>query len=131
MSSTQSGKALGRRFQKEVIEVLREHWPHLDDGDLDWQSMGSGGEDIILSPRAESEIPFSIECKVGNRPPWKSGFEQAKENAGEDRIPLYVRREKYDKERLCVIRLEDLLSLKERWSNTQSDKLSQIREVIC
>jgi hypothetical protein len=131
MSSTQSAKALGRRFQKEVIEILREYWPHLDDGDLDWQSMGSGGEDIILSPRAEKEIPFSIECKVGKQPPWKPGFEQAKKNAGEDRIPLYVRREKYSKERLCVLRLEDLLSLKQRWSSKSDDKLSQIKQILC
>ena len=47
------------------------------------RSMGAGGEDIMLSPKARGVFPYSVECKNQESiNVWKS-YEQAKENAGE------------------------------------------------
>lgn len=59
----QSAKAKGRRFQQEVRDALLETFPQLKADDIRSTSMGSGGEDIQLSPAAREVIPFSIECK--------------------------------------------------------------------
>jgi len=128
--SAQSNKAKGRRHQKQVKSILHDYWPHLEDGDIDWQSMGSGGKDIILSPKAEREIPFDIECKYGNSAPWKPGFEQAEENADEDRVPLLIRREPYE-DNLIVMRLTDLLDLKGVWGDADTGEIkAKLKKLI-
>ena len=126
---SQSSKAKGRRAQKQVKQILHDYFPHLSDGDIDWQSMGSGGEDIILSPRAEEDIPFSIEVKYGKQPPWRGGMDQAEENAGDGRIPLYLRREPYG-DWYAVLRFEDLLDLKALWSDGNEEIVAELKQLI-
>ena len=47
-----SSKAKGRRLQNLVRDLLRKKFHHLEDDDIKSATMGIGGEDIVLSPRA-------------------------------------------------------------------------------
>lgn len=64
---TQSAKAKGRRLQQHVASLLLETFPELTEDDVRSTSMGAQGEDIQLSPKARSFIPYSIECKNQER----------------------------------------------------------------
>lgn len=122
-------KSKGRRGQKEVKQLLHDFFPSLDDGDIDWRSMGAGGTDIMLSPRAEEEIgPLRFEIKYQSNPPWEPGLEQAKDHVkDENHIPIYVRRRNYE-EWTAVIPFEDLLRLREIWCGERSEAVSKIKQ---
>jgi len=124
-----SAKDKGRRGQIEIMEMLLDTFPTLDDGDLDYQSMGSGGEDIILSPRAEVEIgPLRFEVKYQDNPPWEPGLEQARDHVDQDdHIPIYVRRRNYE-DWIAVLPFEDLLRLREIWCGDRSDAIAKIKK---
>lgn len=91
-----SAKAKGRNLQNLVRDKLRsifvDLWskmPRLEYDDIKSQTMGMGGEDIVLSPVAKKLIPYSFECKNTERLNlWKS-LEQADGNS-EDRMPVLV-----------------------------------------
>ena len=91
-----SAKAKGRNLQNLVRDKLRfifvDLWnkmPRLEYDDIKSQTMGMGGEDIVLSPIAKKLIPYSFECKNTERLNlWKS-LEQADGNS-EDRMPVLV-----------------------------------------
>ena len=91
-----SVKAKGRNLQNLVRDKLRkifvEEWtkvPKLELDDIKSQTMGMGGEDIVLSPMAKKLIPYSFECKNTERLNlWKS-LEQCEDNS-EERIPVLI-----------------------------------------
>ena len=60
--NTQSAKAKGRKLQQWVRDAIISAC-NLQADDVQSRSMGAGGEDIMLSPTARAEFPFSIECK--------------------------------------------------------------------
>lgn len=124
-----SGKNKGRRGQKEVKALLHEFFPSLDDGDIDWRSMGAGGTDIILSPRAQEEVgPLRFEVKYQSNPPWEPGLDQAKDHIEEEsHIPIYVRRRNYE-DWVAVIPFEKLLRLKQIWCGDRSDAIQRIKQ---
>ena len=69
-----SAKAKGRNLQNLVRVKLRsifvDLWtkmPRLEYDDIKSQTMGMGGEDIVLSPIAKKLIPYSFECKNTER----------------------------------------------------------------
>lgn len=59
---TASAKAKGRKLQQYVSKKITEIFS-LEEGDVESRPMGSGGVDIMASPKARSAFPFSIECK--------------------------------------------------------------------
>ena len=91
-----SAKAKGRNLQNLVRDKLRsifvDKWtkmPRLEYDDIKSQTMGMGGEDIVLSPMAKKLIPYSFECKNTERLNlWKS-LEQCEGNS-EDRTPVLI-----------------------------------------
>ena len=91
-----SAKAKGRNLQNLVRDKLREifidNWtkvPRIEYDDIKSQTMGMGGEDIVLSPSAKKLIPYSFECKNTERLNlWKS-LEQCEDNS-EDRKPVLI-----------------------------------------
>ena len=63
---TQSAKAKGRAGQKDVAKILQEHFQgYLAKDDIVSRPMGSPGSDIMLSPKAQSILPWDIEVKRG------------------------------------------------------------------
>ena len=80
MSKARSVKAKGRRLQNLVRDKLREAFPSLHKDDIQSQTMGMGGEDIVRTPAAKALIPWSFECKnVERLQIWKA-IEQCEEN---------------------------------------------------
>ena len=86
-----SAKAKGRNLQNLVRDKLRSIFvgKKLEDDDIKSQTMGMSGEDIVLTPAAKKQIPYSFECKNTERLNlWKS-LEQCESNC-EDRNPVLV-----------------------------------------
>jgi len=87
---TSSAKAKGRRLQDYVVETLYGKYKMLREGDIKPAIMGESGIDIKLSPSAEDEIPFDIECKNVEKLSIWSAIEQAESNVKDDRIPMVI-----------------------------------------
>ena len=109
MPTPKSSKAKGRRLQNFVRDLLRSAFSHLHEDDIKSQTMGMCGEDIVLSPAAQKEIPYSFECKNVERLSIWDAIDQAKTNCKE-RVPVVVikknRRNPY-----VVLPLKDFISL--------------------
>ena len=60
------------------------------------RSMGAGGEDIMLSPKARGVFPYSVECKNQESiNVWKS-YEQAENNSGNYEPVLVMKQNRRD-----------------------------------
>ena len=109
MPSIKSSKAKGRRLQNFVRDLLRTAFSFLHEDDIKSQTMGMGGEDILLSPQAQKSIPYSFECKNVERLDLWSAIDQSKTNCRE-RIPVVVIK-KNKRNPYAVIPLEEFISL--------------------
>ena len=109
MPNTKSVKAKGRRLQNLVRDLLRSAFSFLHEDDIKSQTMGMGGEDIVLSPLARKSIPYSFECKNVERLNVWDAIEQANTNS-KDRIPVVVMK-KNRKNAYAVLPLEEFISL--------------------
>ena len=111
-----SAKAKGRNLQNYVRDELRkvfvDSWtkvPKLEYDDIKSQTMGMGGEDIVLSPIAKKLIPYSFECKNTERLNLWGSLEQCKDNC-EDRDPVLIFKKNRSKT-YAVIEFETLIKL--------------------
>ena len=87
---TSSAKAKGRKLQKFVMDLIVDFVPGVERGDAISRSMGCGGVDIILSPKAQKLFPFSIECKNTKAFPGLRTLKQAEANCYEGTLPCFV-----------------------------------------
>lgn len=87
---TQSGKAKGRRLQQWVMNQILDRFTGLKEDDVTSRSMGAGGEDVLLSPKARAKFPFSIECKNTERLNLHKAYNQCVENSKELHEPLLI-----------------------------------------
>ena len=78
---TPSRKANGRRLKQKFMQRLIEKLD-IDPEDIEFRSMGAGGEDLIMSKAARTKFPFSVECKNQERMNIWSAWEQAINNRG-------------------------------------------------
>ena len=113
---TSSAKAKARNLQKYVVKVFREKWGFDEScgddcytGDIQSVPMGMSKEDILLSPKAKTVVPFSVECKAQEKLSIWSALKQA-DNNSEDRIPLLVFKRNRSKVYACL-ELNDLMRL--------------------
>ena len=90
MPSPKYSKAKGRKLQNFVRDELRVAFPSLEEDDVKSQTMGMPGEDIVLSPAARKQIPFSFECKNVERLQFWSAVEQCEANCKENISPAVV-----------------------------------------
>jgi len=81
MMKTSSAKAKGRRLQQKFMQLLIENL-EIDPEDIESRSMGSSGEDLIMSKAARNKFPFSVECKNQEKLNIWSAWEQANNNKG-------------------------------------------------
>lgn len=106
-NSPKSRKAKGRIGQKETLDLIYAFNPELLPGDVRSTSMGSSGVDILLSPRAQEMVPFSIESKFVETfhvwTTWAQAVEHAKNNPGTDPLVTF-RRSKHEMLALCRAR---------------------------
>lgn len=87
---TSSAKAKGARLCKEVKQIILQHFPFLEDGDINVRSSGANGEDLMLSPKALMSLPLAIECKNCERLNIWAAYEQAEANTKIDQVPVVV-----------------------------------------
>lgn len=104
----QNAKARGRKAQNEVVMTLRNKYS-LDsgeegcyDGNICSRTMGTNGVDIVLSPYAQSIIPFDIEVKFVEKLNIWEALNQSETNTKEGRIPLLVFRRNRSKTYACL-----------------------------
>src|ERR1041385_1117971 len=63
MTTRRSARAKGRRGQKEVVDLILTTFPELTGEDVMSQPSSIPGEDIILTRKARTILPYSIEVK--------------------------------------------------------------------
>ena len=85
-----SGKDKGRRHQQWIMNMILDRFSSLDPDDVTSLSMGCGGEDILMSPKARGKFPFSIEAKNSERLNIYKAYGQACENSGNQNEPLLI-----------------------------------------
>lgn len=85
-----SAKAKGRRHQQKIRDDLLKTFAHLNEDDIRSTSMGASGEDILLSPRAQEDVPLSIEAKNCERLNIWGAIEQCAKNCPSTRQPCIV-----------------------------------------
>ena len=108
--STASRKNKGRKFQQQIKASILEACPSLEPEDIVSTSMGAGGEDLKLSPKARKEFPYSVECKAVKAATSYNWYEQAKTNCPKGAEPIAIF--KVDrKEPLVIISLDHFLNL--------------------
>ena len=86
----QSCKAKGRNLQKTIEADIKRVFDQLSGNDVRSTSMGCSGEDILLSPLAESLFPFSVEAKCQERLNVWAAIDQAESNCPDHKTPLVV-----------------------------------------
>lgn len=87
---TQSAKQKGRRHQQDVCNKLLGVSIGLEKDDIRSASMGAYGEDILFSPAARKQFPFSIECKNVEKLSIWAAIDQARANCDSDYTPMVV-----------------------------------------
>ena len=109
----QSAKGKGRRLQQEVRDLILETFTELEEDDVRSTSMGSGGEDLLLSPAARKKFNYSVECKNTEKLNIWGALKQADANAKEGTPPLVIFKRNRSKT-YAVLELKDLLELVSR-----------------
>ena len=107
---TKSVKAKGRLLQNKVRDMLLEAFnDELEPDDIRSQIMGMSGEDIVLSPAARKQIPYSFECKNQEKLSIWEALNQASENSG-DYPPVLIFKRNRSKT-YVTIELEEFIKL--------------------
>jgi len=106
---TASAKAKGRRLQQFVAATLSRIFDW-EEGDAVSRPMGSSGVDIMMSPRARRDFPFSIESKNWKKFPGLAALEQARNNTILGTIPCLVWKpfRASEEDTVIVMKLTDL-----------------------
>ena len=109
----QSCKQKGRKFQQQIVQSIKETFPVLRDNDVKSTSMGCGGEDVVMSPLAESIFPYSVECKNVEKLNVYAALEQAATNAPRKKTPILAMRRNRTKA-YAVIQWDHFMELAKR-----------------
>lgn len=109
----QSRKAKGRLYQQALCRMIVEAFPELTPDDVQSRSMGAGGIDLALSPKAQELFPISVEAKNSKTHPASAALEQAKYNAYPGTIPVVSWKppRKGMEEGLAIMTFSDLIKL--------------------
>ena len=125
-----SGKAKGRRLQNYVRDKLREVYiklwtkaPKLEPDDIKSQTMGMGGEDIVLSPAARKLIPYSFQCKNKERLNIWQSIEQCEENSNGS-IPVVVIKRNRSKI-YAIMEFDEWLEIASRYYRRENDRRNE------
>ena len=86
---TASCKNKGRLLQQHLAKVLKVLY-NWREGDCESRPMGSGGVDLMMSPKARDEFPFSIESKNWKAFPSLAALKQSGANKYDDTLPCVV-----------------------------------------
>lgn len=115
-----SAKAKGRRHQQYVAKRLVETGHGLEPDDIRSASMGAPGEDILFSPAARRQFPFSIECKNVEKLSIWSAIDQARANCNEENTPMVVFTRNHETAQIALP-YEKFLEIYEVYLNAKKD----------
>ena len=125
-----SSKAKGRRLQNYVRDKLRDVYiklwtkaPKLEPDDIKSQTMGMGGEDIVLSPAARKLIPYSFECKNKERLNIWQSIEQCEENSNGS-IPVVVIKRNRSKI-YAIMEFDEWLEIASKYYRRENDRRNE------
>ena len=104
-----SAKNKGKRLQNKIRDLILEKFDSLEPDDVRSITMGDSGEDILLSPAARKQFPFSVECKNQEKLNIWSAIEQAENNRG-NHTPLVIFKRNRSKT-YAVLEFDRLLEL--------------------
>lgn len=107
---TSSCKAKGRRLVQQIKQKLLETFPELQDDDIVLRGTSTPGEDLVLSPRARSLFPFSVEAKNTEKLNIWAAIKQSKQNSGNYKPAVVFSRN--HEEAYIVVKLDDFLAQK-------------------
>lgn len=110
----QSAKNKGRFLQKLVRDLILKTFPSLEKDDVRSTPMGSGGEDVQLSPAARKLVPYQIECKNKGRAQVQTWYEQA-QGHGNHQPLLVVKQDNCDP--LAIVSLSHFIELLSKSNN--------------
>ena len=107
-----SCKNKGARFQKEIKELIHEHFPEIERDSLKVAIMGESGVDIHISPDVRHRrLPLAIECKNTEKLNIWKAIQQAESNSGDDgNFPVVFFRRNRTKP-YVVLDAEDFLTI--------------------
>ena len=104
-----SAKKKGKRLQNKISALILEKFDTLEPDDVRSITMGDRGEEILLSPAARKQFPFSVECKNQEKLNIWSAIEQAENNSG-NHTPLVIFKRNRTKT-YAVLEFDNLLEL--------------------
>ena len=104
-----SAKNKGKRLQNKIRDLILEKFDSLEPDDVRSITMGDSGEDILLSPAARKQFPFSVECKNQEKLNIWGALEQAEDNSG-NHTPLVIFKRNRSKT-YAVLEFDKLLEL--------------------
>lgn len=86
-----SAKQKGRKFQQQVRDALLDAFSEiLRPEDIRSISMGSAGDDLLLSPLAKAILPIGFEMKKVESPSLWEALRQANDRSTDTSIPIVV-----------------------------------------
>jgi hypothetical protein len=110
-NNTRSRKSKGFGFQREIKELLMEHFgDKLEEGDIRSTSSGVSGIDLQLSPAAQKLFPFACELKRCEKVSLRQWWKQAKTNSTDKLKPLLITKQNRE-ETLVVMDMDTFLGL--------------------
>jgi len=77
-------------LQQWIANEILNRFTGLDPDDVTSRSMGCGGEDVLLSPKARGKFPFSIEAKNTERLNLHRAYSQCIDNSKDLHEPLLI-----------------------------------------
>ncbi len=87
---TSSAKSKGRALQQNCVKVLLRFAKMLEPDDVVSRPMGSGGVDIMMSPKAQIIFPISIESKNTKTFPSLKALQQSEANKYDSTLAAVV-----------------------------------------
>lgn len=118
---TSSAKAKGRRHQQYVCKRLIEVGEGLEPDDIRSASMGAPGEDVLFSPAARRQFPFSIECKNVEKLSIWAAIDQARSNCPDGACPMVVFTRNHEEPQVSMS-FDKFLEIYEVYLNAKKDK---------
>ena len=97
-----SAKSKGRRLQQWVCDKLLSIGINLEKDDIRSTSMGAGGEDVLFSPAARRQFPFSIECKNVEKLSIWAAIYQARANCRDEHTPVVIFKRNHEEPQIAM-----------------------------
>lgn len=118
-----SAKAKGRIWQQSVAAAVRRKF-NLHADDVVSRPMGSGGADLMLSPKAQKALGVTFECKKTTAEPTLKALEQARYNAypGTVGVVAWQPRGVGGERGVVTLDLDEFLGLMKRLQEAESDE---------